>query len=181
MTIPSPVPDAGRPAGRTLRRAGQQRSVALLTIAGLLSAPGAPLVVAQTATPAPRTTTPATRAATEPDGGWPRAYTTASGAAMAIYQPQVSSWTDQKRAVLYAAVAYTPKGAPKPSVGTVKVESDTSVALDERLVSFSEFKITESNFPGVSREQVRTLVAEIESVRAARRTGDRARPSPGER
>ena len=48
---------------------------------------------------------------------------------------------------LYAAVSYTPKGAKKPALGTVKVESDTSVALDERLVSFSELKITEPNFP----------------------------------
>ena len=162
MTIPSTFSAAGRPAGRPRPRAGH-RAVALLTIAGLLGAPGAPLVVAQTATSPPRTTPAATTAATEPDGGWPRSYTTAGGAALAIYQPQVSSWTDQKRAVLYAAVAYTPKGAPTPSVGTIKVESDTSVALDQRLVSFSEFKITESNFPGVSREQLRTVVAEIEA------------------
>ena len=64
-----------------------------------------------------------------------------------IYQPQIASWTDQKHIVAYAAVSYTPKGAAKPALGTVKVESDTSVALDERLVSFSELKITESNFP----------------------------------
>ena len=49
--------------------------------------------------------------------------------------------------VAYAAVSYTPKGAEKPALGTVKVESDTSVALDERLVSFSELKIAEPSFP----------------------------------
>ena len=81
------------------------------------------------------------------DGGWPRSYTTASGAALVLYQPQISSWADQKHVVAYAAVSYTPKGATKPALGTVKLESDTSVALDERLVSFSELKITESNFP----------------------------------
>ena len=58
-------------------------------------------------------------------------------------------------------MAYTPKGAKEPSLGTIKVESDTSVALDERLVSFSEFKITESNFPKIERDQLRTVVAEI--------------------
>ena len=41
------------------------------------------------------------------------------------------------------------------------MESDTSVALDERLVSFSEFKITEPNFPTLQREQLRTVVEEI--------------------
>ena len=96
-----------------------------------------------------------------PDGGWPRAYTTASGAALVVYQPQISSWADQKHVVLYAAVSYTPKGAKAPALGTVKVESDTSVALDERLVSFSEFKITESNFPTLQRDQLKTIVAEI--------------------
>ena len=48
-----------------------------------------------------------------------------------------------------------------PALGTIKVESDTSVALDERLVSFSEFKITESNFPTLQRDQLRTVVQEI--------------------
>ena len=31
-----------------------------------------------------------------PDGGWPRAYTTASGAALVIYQPQISSWVESE-------------------------------------------------------------------------------------
>ena len=84
---------------------------------------------------------------------WPRAYLTASGATLTIYQPQVASWADQKHAVLYAAVSYLAKGAKTPAIGTIKVESDTSVALDDRLVSFSEFKITESNFPSLQRDQ----------------------------
>jgi hypothetical protein len=95
------------------------------------------------------------------DGGWPRASTTASGAELVVYQPQISSWPDQKNVVLYAAVSYTPKGAAKPALGTVKVESATSVAPDRRLVSFSEFRITESNFSTLPRDQVRTLVAEL--------------------
>ena len=58
-------------------------------------------------------------------------------------------------------MSYTPKGATKPALGTVKVESDTSVALDERLVSFSELKIAEPNFPTLQRDQLRTVVEEI--------------------
>ena len=92
---------------------------------------------------------------------WPRAFTTKSGAGVIIYQPQVASWTDQKHAVLYAAVAYAASGAKEPALGSLKVESDTSVALDERLVSFSEFKITESNFPTLPRETLKTTVEEI--------------------
>jgi len=146
--------------------------VAVLTIVSLLGPPIAPLVEAQAPPPAaqtkpaqtkPSAQTPAaaTAAQAAPDGGWPRVYTTASNAALALYQPQISSWTDQKHVVAYAAVSYTPKGAEKPALGTVKVESDTSVALDDRLVNFSELKIAEPNFPTLQRDQLRTVVDEI--------------------
>jgi len=143
--------------------------VATVLIVALFATPLAPLVVAQapaTTKPAPATAKPAANTAkpaataAAPDGGWPRAYTTASGAALVLYQPQVSSWADQKRIEAFAAVSYAPKGA-KPALGTLKLESNTSVALDQRLVNFSEFKIAESNFPTVPREQVKTIVSEI--------------------
>src|SRR4030095_8312903 len=63
--------------------------------------------------------------------------------------------------VAYAAVSYTPKGAATPALGAVKIESDTKVALDQRLVSFSELKILEPNFPTLERDHLRTLVSEI--------------------
>jgi len=150
--------------------------IAGLTIVSLLASPLAPLVAAQTP-PAAAQTPPAAKApaakappaarpagaaaAAAPDGAWPRAYTTASGAALTLYQPQVASWTDQKHIVLYTAIAYTPKGAKAPALGTVKVESETSVALDERLVSFSQLKIAEPSFPTLEREPLRMLVEEI--------------------
>ncbi len=141
-----------------LRHGPHRAPIAVLTIAGVLGSPIAPLVTAQAPAAA---RPPAAAAADPPDGGWPRGYTTASGAALVIYQPQVASWTNQKHVVIYAAVAYTAKGAKQPALGTVKVESDTSVALDERLVSFSELKVTESNFPTLERDQLRTTVEEI--------------------
>jgi len=150
--------------------------VATVLIVVLFATPLAPLVAQTpgtskpattakpptTAKPSPATAKPAAApaAAAAPDGGWPRSYTTASGAALVIYQPQVSSWVNQKQIEAYAAVAYTAKGG-KPALGTLKLESSTSVAADQRLVSFSEFKIAESNFPTVPREQVKTIVSEI--------------------
>jgi hypothetical protein len=148
--------------------------VASLTIIGMLSPSVAPLVAAQApatkapAVKAPAATTPAAKtpaaSATTPaapDGGWPRTYTTSSGAALLIYQPQVASWTDQKHATLYAAVSYTSKGAKQAALGTISVESETKVAVDERLVSFSDFKIGQSNFPTLQRDAVKTVVSEI--------------------
>src|SRR5688500_10621953 len=96
--------------------------VAILAIIGLLSQSVTPLVAAQAAAqtkPAaakPPATNPGTAgsgaaAPADPDGGWPRAYTTPSGAALIVYQPQVATWVDQKHVTLYAAVSYTTKGA----------------------------------------------------------------------
>ncbi len=91
-----------------------------------------------------------------------------------------SSWVDQKHVVAYAAVSYTPKGAEKPALGTVKVESDTSVALDERLVSFSELKITEPSFPDAAARSAPDRRRGDRRVDAARRARDRARPRAGQ-
>ena len=100
--------------------------VAVVTALSLLASAG-PRVCAQA--PAKAGAKPATAAAPV-DGGWPRASATPSGAELVVYQPQIASWPDQKNVVLYAAVSYTPKDAAKPALGTVKVESATSVAAD---------------------------------------------------
>ena len=160
-------------AGRT--------AVAVVTAVSLVVAPAAPLVAGQAgapasskpagppkpaATPVPKAPPAPKPEATPPpaDRGWPRAYATPSGEHILLYQPQVASWADQRHMVAYAAVSYEAKGATKPALGSVKVEADTKVALSERLVSFSDFRITESNFPSVPREQVREVVAEIDKA-----------------
>jgi hypothetical protein len=140
------------PGRRAFARAAVVVALSLLASAG-------PRVIAQVLANATGST-PATGAGPV-DGGWPRASVTSSGAELVVYQPQISSWLDQKNAVLYAAISYKPKGAAKPALGTVKVESATNVAPDRRLVSFSEFRITESNFSTLQREQIRTLLAEL--------------------
>jgi hypothetical protein len=118
------------------------------------AAPGAQKPAA-TATPAP---------AQPVDGGWPRGYTTPSGGQLIIYQPQIADWANQRHLAAYAAVSYMAKGATKNALGSIKVEADTKVALDERLVSFSQFRISESNFPTLPKEQLREVVAEIDKA-----------------
>src|SRR5262249_40113818 len=78
--------------------------------------------------------------------------------------PQLASWQDQKHAVMFAAVSYSAKGADKPMLGTIKVETDTSVAVAERLVSLADFRITESNFPSLNRDQVKAVVDSINAT-----------------
>lgn len=100
----------------------------------------------------------------DPDGGWPRAYTLTSGGSAVVYQPQVVSWEDRKHLVAWAAVSYEEKDAKQPSLGTVKVETDTKVSLDTRLVNFTPFLITESNFPSLSRDKARELAIDLQQA-----------------
>jgi hypothetical protein len=101
-------------------------------------------------------------ASREIDGGWPRTYVTAANAQLVLYQPQVASWDGRKKMVAYAAVSYQPTGASTPKLGTVRVEADTSVGMDERLVQISPLRIAEANFPTLDRDQIRDLVAKID-------------------
>src|SRR5262245_1189676 len=95
------------------------------------------------------------------DGGWPRAYTTASGAHVLIYQPQIESWPDQKKLTMYSAVSYQKEGEPKPALGTLKIVCDTSVAKAERLVDLTNITIAEASFPTLGTDAVRPVVTEI--------------------
>jgi hypothetical protein len=139
---------------------------AYLTLVSFLFFEATPLVALQTVKPTASSPAAQTKRPTQTtgDGGWPRGYTTASGARVILYQPQVESWPDQKRMTLFAAVSYEPSGATKPALGTIKIESDTRVALAERLVSFSEFTIAESHFPTLEKDAVKTAVDEIKDA-----------------
>jgi hypothetical protein len=135
-----------------------------LTILTLLGAAAAPLVAQSRPGTEPShvtaKTAPTTQDATV-DGGWPRAYTSPAGATIVLYQPQVGSWPGQKHMTIYAAVSYLAKGKQTPALGALAIESDTSVALEERLVSFSEFTITEASFPTIPKDEVKAIVDEI--------------------
>src|SRR5262245_54962005 len=126
--------------------------VALLTALSFVATTSVPSPAAQPAAPtaapaAPPATKPATKPATPAaaqaavDGGWPRAYTAPSGAGITVYQPQVASWEDQKHVVAYSAVSYEVKSSGKPAMGTVRLEADTKVSVEHRLVAFNQMKI----------------------------------------
>jgi hypothetical protein len=134
-------------------------AVSLMTIASLLASTSSLVIAGQSATPARATAAPASD---QPiDLGWPRAYSTPAAANLLLYQPQVSSWAGQTRMTMYSAVSYQAKGAKAPSLGTIKIESTTSVAVPERLVNFSEFTIAEANFPTLPKDQLKGVVADI--------------------
>ena len=96
------------------------------------------------------------------DRGWPRGYSLPSEAQIVLFEPQIASWENQKHAVAFAAVSYVAKGEQKPVLGTIKLETETEVSLEQRLVKFSTLKITETNFQTLPKEQTREIVDEIE-------------------
>jgi hypothetical protein len=132
------------------------------------AAPKAPTTTTEPAVSLTKVSTTPKAAAPAPaqvtDLGWPRAYTTATGGHVLLYQPQVADWAGQKHITAYGAVSWQPKGAAKPTLGSVKIESNTKVSIADRLVKFSTLKITEANFPQVPKEQVREVVDEIEKA-----------------
>ena len=79
------------------------------------------------------------------------------------YQPQVESWTGQKQILAWSAVSYHPNGAKEPALGTIKIEGPTQVAVDDRVVTM-DLRITEFNFKTLSPDQVKTLVANVQSL-----------------
>ena len=98
------------------------------------------------------------------DPGWPRNYTTPSQGRVTIFEPQIASWANQKDLVAFAAASYQPKGAAasaKPTLGTIKLEAATKVSVEQRLVNFTNLRITESNFPALPKEQLREISAEV--------------------
>jgi hypothetical protein len=106
-------------------------------------------------------------AADEPaavDGVWPRTYELRGGGQVLLYQPQIASWDKQAKLVAFSAVSYRAATTEKPALGTIKLEADTKVALDERLVAFHKLRITEASFQTLPKEQTREIVGTIEQA-----------------
>jgi hypothetical protein len=96
------------------------------------------------------------------DPGWPRTHITPGGAKVQVYEPQVASWDDQRRLVAWVAVAHARRADEPPVLGAMKVEADTTVALEERLVRLTTFAVTETHFAGLDRDRTRQILADVE-------------------
>src|SRR5436190_12936963 len=138
-------------------------SVVVLSLILLSTVPAVPpITMAQTQKPSGPN---ALQFADRPvDRGWPRGYSLANEAQIVLYQPQVISWADQKHMVALAAVSYIGKDEKKPSLGTINIEAETSVSLPERLVKFSQLKITQANFQSLPKEQASEIISTIQKA-----------------
>jgi uncharacterized membrane protein YgcG len=141
-----------------------KRTVSSLTLVLLVSLSLISPAIIKSRAQTTKSTTPQTQTTLPGDRSWPRGYSLPSEAQIIIFQPQVATWEDQKHLVARAAVSYVKKDEQKPAMGTIKLEADTSVALTERLVKFSTIKVTETNFPTLSKEQTQEIVTEIDKA-----------------
>jgi len=97
-----------------------------------------------------------------PDGGWPRLITTASGGSLILYQPQILSWDNQKLLKAMGAISYAAKGSTTPKLGTLKLQSPTSVALEERMVNLERVTIEEINFSTLDKNAAQEVASEVQ-------------------
>ena len=121
-----------------------------------------PAAAATTTEPAPAAPAAAADDTTDADGGWPRLIVAPSGASIILYQPQLMSWKDQRYLTAMAAVSYMPKGASKPDLGTIRLESSTSTSVEDRMVNFQKVSLTSMNFPSLEKAETQEVLAEIQ-------------------
>jgi hypothetical protein len=79
------------------------------------------------------------------DQGWPRKFAI-GGSGFAIYQPQVEEWVGNQFSAR-AAFAVTEGQAKQPAYGVLWFNARTEIDKVNRLVTFSDFRVTRMNFP----------------------------------
>jgi len=89
--------------------------------------------------------TPSLTFAQAPADPWPRPIQLPN-ASVLVYQPQIESWVGNQ-IQLRAAMALRPTATKDETFGTVFATARTEVDHDTRMVVFSDFSITKSNFP----------------------------------
>ena len=176
------------------------RVVAMVAALGLLLQPLAHVTTATSpqAKPAPATTPPAkppttkapaakpaSAAAATPaaptDGGWPREYSLASGGGLLLYQPQVSSWAQQRQMVALQRRVVPRHGRRQARARDGQGRGRHAACRSPTGSSASRrCKITEASFPSLPKEQLQEMTEVIDKTMHAGRPRHRARSRAGE-
>jgi len=92
---------------------------------------------------------PAPAPATDP--GWPRDYSEGS-VTLRIYQPQIDTWKEFRRLEGRFAVAITPSKSSSTFYGAVRVQADSDVDIESRVVTVTNFTLAEVVYPSARDE-----------------------------
>jgi hypothetical protein len=96
------------------------------------------------------------------DREWPQELTR-DGSKLLLYQPQVESWTDQRRLRARMALAFQAAGgSPTPALGAAVLEADTQTSVETREVRISNIRVVEGRFPTLGEAGSTNVVAALQ-------------------
>src|SRR5687767_250010 len=95
-----------------------------------------------------------------PDVAWPREVKAADGTAITVYQPQLERWADNNLSGR-AAVSVMRPGEKEPHYGMIELTARTEIDKSADLVTLSALRVTKSNFPGSSPEEIEKYLATL--------------------
>ncbi len=95
--------------------------------------------------------------------GWPRSYETGKGR-MILYQPQFTGWTDFKDIEALVAAEFLKKSDANPVFGVIGLKGKTSYDEDAHEVVITDITVTELNFSGLDREDLKALSVETGKI-----------------
>ncbi|MBM6580817.1 SH3 domain-containing protein [Microvirga sp. BT689] len=91
--------------------------------------------------------------------GWPRAYEVGKGR-MVLFQPQFTEWTDFKMIEALVAAQYLKAPDANPVFGVIGLKGATSYDDDAGEIVISDISVTQLNFSGLSRDDLKALAVE---------------------
>jgi hypothetical protein len=91
--------------------------------------------------------------------GWPRAYDTGKGR-MVLFQPQFTEWADFKTIEALVAAQFVKAPDANPVFGVIGLKGETSYDEDAGEIVISNITVTELNFSGLARDDLKALAVE---------------------
>lgn len=91
--------------------------------------------------------------------GWPRSYDVGNGR-MVLFQPQFTEWTDFKTIDALVAAQYLKAPDANPLFGVIGLKGATSYDDDAGLIVIRDIAVTQLNFSGLAREDLKALALE---------------------
>ncbi|WP_114943571.1 SH3 domain-containing protein [Microvirga calopogonii] len=91
--------------------------------------------------------------------GWPRSYEVGEGR-MVLFQPQFTEWADFKTIEALVAAEYVKAPSANPVFGVIGLKGATSYDEDAGEIVISGITVTQLNFSGLDREDLKALAVE---------------------
>jgi len=95
---------------------------------------------------------------------WPRGYTTAQGAEIVIYQPQVVEWSGFRTIEALVATEVTPKPGEKPIFGVIGLKAETEADQETGEVVISDMSITRLDFAALDRAALADVALKVGEI-----------------